>query len=366
MNMRTRLKRGAIGALVALLVFGAGAFADNHTSDQESVTVTVVDGTRVLQVSDVDSAGTAPDPTGSATLAFREDSTSVPFGVSVTDVAYSRVGYSVTAMLTNLHPYDAVNDQFDCTDPDHISSGSFSLDFVSNAADALLDDVSAHVEPTVNFVVTASELNTILGPLLGTVTVSGDQTVTTVGTLVHDVTSSSALMAITDGTAGLAFDNPATHACGTGDDSTARQRVLQTGTPDDSPASTLASNLFAAAKDDDGTDGDADTVNPTEAIGDGWFLTGADESGGEIWNETETVLQNLLVDLLGTSTGLTDAIIADTVSELDASVAPVLDLLGQTGAYVNVPMLNLDTAALDGKTTGVYQGTMTITLTDAG
>lgn len=348
MNMTTRLKRGTIGALLALLVFGAGAFADTQ-STRQPVTLANVQGQRILQV-------TGNDLTGPASLAFGKNSTEAPFGVVVTDVAHTRTGYDVTATLSDLYKMDPTDPTgYDCNNS--VASSRFSVGFGTTPTYA--PEIAATLESLLTFTGETADLDTGLVKTL-LIDAGISEVTAVVQGVVTDLATSVSLMDVTDGANGAtpAFDNPAAHACNETPPATPSSRFLQTGATTSATGATFADDFFGLL-DSTTVDGDA-TVD--EVIAAGVLLTGTDQQGGQLYDATRAELASLLngVDL---GTLSLDAITAEVVAVMTTVKADiVLDLVGQSGIYANVPKLIYDPDP--NAVTGLYQGTMTVTLTD--
>lgn len=351
MNMRTRLKRGAIGALVTLLVFGAGAFADTQ-STRQPVTLANVQGQRILQV-------TGNDLTGPASLAFGKNGTEAPFGVVVTDIAHTRTGYDVTATLSDLYKMDPTETNgYDCNNS--VASSRFSVGFGTTPAYA--PEIAATLESLLTFTGETADLDAgLVKTLLLDANISEVDAV--VQGVVTDLATSVSLMDVTDGDNGTApaFDNPAAHACNETPSATPSSRFLQTGATTSASGTTFDDDFFGLLDGADSTpeDGEA-TVD--EVVAAGVLLTGTDQQNGQLYDATKAELTSLLggVDL---GTLSLDDITAEVVAVMTTVKADiVLDLVGQSGIYANVPKLIYDPDP--NAVTGLYQGTMTVTLTD--
>lgn len=351
MNMRTRLKRGAIGALAALMVFTAGAFADTQ-STRQPVTLANVQGQRVLQV-------TGSDLTGHASLAFGQNTTEAPFGVIVTDIAHSRTGYDVEATLSDLYKIDpAKTNGFDCTEA--VASSSFSVGF--GAVPVFDPEIAATLESLLTFTGETANLTGGVFTLLDTLGI--DEVTADVQGVVTDLASSVPLMNVSDGdntSTGPAFTNPAAHDCDPTPGATPSSRFLQTGDTASVAASTFVSDFFDLLDGADGSTAD-NIATVAEVIDAGILPAGADESGGQLYEATKAELESLLAGAELGTLSLDDitAAVVDVMTTLETDI--VLDLVGQSGIYANVPKLIYDPDP--NAVTGLYHGTMTVTLTD--
>ena len=338
---RTRPRRAVALAALLLGVVPVAAAADSSAS--APVTVVVANGSRTLQVTGVD----ASLPTGPVALSFGPTQTDAPFGIVVTDVAHSRIGYNVSATMSDLYRF--ATSGVDCAG-DVISSDAFS---VAHPLAALSSTgVEALVAPTLAFV--DSNLGSNLGALVGqslTVNVAG---------LTDSVSTALGLMSVANG-AGGAFTDQAAHALCGGGAATPTAVVVQTGATNSPDLSALAASIFDAAA------GAGGVLTPAEAVSAGLLETGATSAGGSLYEATRSALAQrvailgLNLSLLGTTL---EALTTSVLGDLAGTADPVLDLVGQSGVYANLPMLSLDDAAVAGIDTGMYAGTMTVTLTD--
>lgn len=365
MNIRKRLKGAvAVGAL-ASMVFGTQALAQSSTT----VSAAVVNGQRHLAVTNSSFAGPA-------VASFRSHGTESPFGVLVTDVAYENTGYDVKATLTNLYLRDlAKTNDYDCTET--IPSSAFSVGYQTAAGaptgvEALVDTLLTFSDDIGNNL-TELGLATILSAFTGS---SVSPQVQALPKLVADadVTSTLGLMGVADGGTG-AFTSPAPHPICGGTGST--QVTLQSGTsgtPSATNLTELATRIFDVAESD--ADGDS-LLTPTEAIADELLpadattaanrATDPDTPGGALWEST----RGALVELLDTSVSLIteaelDSLTTSVVADLTASsiASSAVQVVGQSGAYSNVPQLVLNRGTTDSLSSGLYQGVMTVTVTD--
>lgn len=335
----------------AVLVAGGAAVADDV-----SVTLGVVNGLRALQVTGV-SAGL---PVGNPALAFNGNSTSAPFGLVVSDVAYGRSGYSVSATMSNLYRIGD-NGAHDCAAS--VPSGAFSVSYPTAVGNvptkALVDSTLTFVDDAFGTKLSALGLTSSLSSL--TVSVEG---------LIKDLTSSLELMTVAHGSTAAFGDatqktgSDAHPVCG-GAVSTVTN-TLQDGTTANPSIAGLTTTTFNAAAAADV----ATVLTPTEAINAVLLPTNATVPGGNLYDTTETAVVNEVnkLVLLG-GTALTDAqidtLVAGVVADLEAVAGGlVLDYIGQTGVYTSIPSLNVATTALDGARTGLYHGVMTVTLAD--
>ncbi len=372
MNFKKRLKGALAVGVLASMVFGTQAFAQSSTT----VSAAVVNGQRLLAV-------TNTDFTGPAVASFRTHGTEAPFGVAVTDVAYDKTGYDVKATLSDLYlrDLDLTND-YDCTK--NIPSNAFSVAYAASAnapadVEALVDaqlTFTDDITDDVNGIgLLATTRDAILAALGTNTTVSPKVQALSKLVADADIASILGLMAVANGDT-AAFGSPATHPkCGSS--SVGTSVALQGGTPGTASTTNLtelANRIF----DDAESDADADAVlTPTEAIADELLpadatapadrSTDPDTPGGALWESTYAAV----VNLLGTSVSLLtqtelDALVTSVVGDLtaDSIASTAVEVVGQSGVYTNVPKLVFDRSAASTLPSGLYQGVMTVTLTD--
>lgn len=361
---RRRSTRVAALTVLSLVAVGAGAVAD---TSQIGVGVGVVNGMRSLHV-------TGTDFTGSTNLAFRNGSLAAPFGVMVTDVAYSRAGYDVTATLSDLYRLDgSTDDGYDCTT--RIESKDLSLDFTGLGQ---LAGTAAFIEPIMDFAGSFSVQELLdlglldLADLTTLDLVATDElavSVADVQGLLDEALYGSPLMAVSNGVnAAPEFTAPAPHACAATAGATSRNlQAGETVAPTAAQLDSLTSTVFGDAAGVDATLTVAEATVP-----DGLLDPGADEDGGILWDATQTAILNTLA-AEGISLDLSDATV---VADLDALTTSViggltstlaefaLAVVGQTGNYRNLPVLQLSETAVADVPTGLYHGVMTVTLAD--
>lgn len=353
---RRPLKRVATLTTAVVVVAGAAAIADTSTVD---VTLGVVNGERSLAVTGVDGLGA---PVGAPNLAFGSTSTSAPFGVVVTDLAYKRTGYSVSATLSDLHRLSTTG-VVDCTAGAEVPSDAVSVSF-----DALpgVTDVFAQVEPFLTYTDDAADnVNSLLTLSLASLPV----TVADFAGFVQELDASGlTLMTVTDGAGGTFTASDDHPDCGTGAAGTAV--ALQDGATAEPSLSGLTTTLFDSIESD--VDADA-VIDVAETLAADVLPDTADDAGtvtsdgGILWEATRDALTVVLADAGITITdpqlvSLTTDVVADlkVASTLDLA----LSLVGQSGVYPNLPVLNIDRAKTEGKASGLYHGVMTVTLVD--
>lgn len=343
-------------ATAVVVVGGAAAVADTVP-----VTHSVVNGFRSLAV-------TGANGTGTPSLAFNSTTTSAPFGIVVSDLMYERKGYSVNAVLSNLYKLEA--NGINCNAA--IPSTAFDVTFDPVPTQG---DVKAVLDTTLTFAEESIKEELLLAdPTLGSVlsAITGDMpvTVSNVKGVVQEVVPSFATPLITVGNNGLggSFTAQAAHPGCVGSGATPPTSVgLQTGTKNDPTAAELTAlhtSVFNGANTST-----AEALTVAEAIAAGLLPANADGSGGTLYEATKTTVK-AAIDAQSTLVGLvSEAELVTTtgyvVDELLATSGQlVLDLIGQTGVYTNLPKLNLDTSKDGDPTTGAYHGVMTVTLVD--
>lgn len=348
-------------ALTTAVVVVGGAAA---VADTVPVTHSVVNGFRSLAVTG--SNGTAP--VGPPSLTFNSTTASAPFGIVVSDLMYERKGYSVNAVLSNLYKLDA--DGINCNAA--IPSTAFGVTFdpvpTQGAVKAVLDTTLTFVEESIKEELLAAD------PMLSSVlsAITGDLPVTVPGVkgVVQEVVPSFATPLISVGNDGLggSFTAQSEHPGCVGSGAASPTSVgLQTGAKNDPTAlelTALHADIFDGANTST-----TEALTVAEAMAAGLLPTGADSTGGTLFEATKTAVK-AVIDAESTLVGLvSDAeLLATTDAVVDGLLATsgqlVLDLIGQTGVYTNLPKLNLDTAKAGDPTTGAYHGVMTVTLVD--
>lgn len=361
------LKR--VVALTTAVVVVAGAAAGADTSSI-GVGVGVVNGMRTLHVTGTDFAG-------STNLAFRNGTFSSPFGVMVNDIAYSRAGYDVTAILSDLYRLDgSTDDGYDCTSL--IASKDLSLRFPTAAGDPT--GTAAFVEPIMDWAGAFTVQNVIEAGLIDSLDlVELDLLATDVLTvtvadiqgLLDEALYGSLLMQVSNGeNTASDFTAPASHACA-GDAVSPTSRNLQRGAtvePTQTQLDELTSTTFATAA---GIDEILTVAEGT--VPDGLLDGGADEEGGILWDPAQTAILGALAGAGITFDDVTEATVAAALDTLTTNVIAdltggladfTLAVVGQNGNYRNLPILDLAETAVADVPTGLYHGVMTVTLSD--
>lgn len=346
MRTQKRFRKAAVlAAILSAATFGSQALAQTSSTTSD-VSVAVVNGLRSLNVTGTSPVSGLPVPgTGPAALALGPTATQAPFGVVVSDLQYSRVGYDVAATLSDLYKVDpAAAGGYDCATK--LESSQFAVNYANLLANS---GAKALVDPVLTFTGTVPiNLSLLTGLLSGTPTVP-------VQGVVQDVTTSLSMMGVTNGVGG-AFTNQGAHpVCGLAA-TTPTSVPLQAGTPQNPDLTGLASQLLDLANGSD------TVLTLTEAVTAGLLPPEADDIGGPVWTSLRSTLQALdlaspLATILNLN-GLTDSVFAT----LSTTAAPVLNLVGQTGVYQNVP--NLVLTPNSATPAGVYRGSMLVTLTD--
>lgn len=362
MNLKTRLKRATFGAMLALLIFAAGAFADTSTVP---VTLGVVTGQRTLQVTGSDGTSVG----GPVNLAFGNTGSRAPFGTVVTDVTYDRVGYHVYAELSDLYPLVGAG-QVDCA-ATPIGSGAFDVSGVSDLATTDADAVLESLLDLTDGDITDDLTGAITAALPGGTGAIPVQITDAPGLIesVRDdfggavITALDALTLMNRTTAaGGAFGSQDAHpTCGGGATTPDKVYLQHAAANTAVDLTALTDAIFAAAATDSNLD-------PAEAAGAGLLPPGSTAPGGSLYEATESAVRNALIDL-GVAPAIVDADLAtvtgNVVTDLVATSSDLaLSLVGQTGVYPAVHTLNLDRTAIGTPTTGTYHGVMTVTLVD--
>lgn len=354
-----KLPRRPLTRVIALTtavvtIGGAAAIADTSSVN---VTLGTVNGERQLLVTGVE----AGLPAGGPQLSFGNTGVRSPLGIVVTDVAYQRAGYSVSATLSDLYRLET-SGLLDCTGQ-AVPSDAFDVTFGALPA---VSGVSALVEPFLTY--TDSDVNedlSLLGISLTGVTGTLSVTVEDFAGFVQDLTTDLELMTVADGTGGTFLASAAHPACTGSGDASPTPVSLQTGTTNTPDLSGLTTQLFSTI--DGSISGTDDSeVTAAETVTAGVLPTGADQQGGILWEATRDALVVVLdsAGLLLTTLqldDLTDLVVDDLVA---GSTDLLLGLVGQSGVYPNLPQLELDRAKVADAATGLYHGVMTITLTD--
>lgn len=366
---RRPLKRVVALTTAVVVVGGAAAIADTSSVD---VTLGVVNGARALTVTGVGSTGL---PAGAPQLSFGSTGTDAPFGLMVTDIAYKRTGYSVTATLSDLRRL-ATDGTVDCAVGSEVPSSALTVGFATRPN---VTDVTALAEPLLTY---SDDINDNLTTDLGldltalNITTTLTATIADFAGFVQDLDASGlTLMAVSDGAGGTfstAADHPGCAATGAVGTPIALQAGSTTNPVDLTGLTTTLYNTIESDTDSNTVVDVADTIAagvlPQTADDAGTITT----SGGILWEATRNVLKQLLADNGLTITDadlvtLTTSVVADleVPALVDGVGDLVLDLVGQSGIYPNLPTLTLDRTKTESAATGMYHGVMTVTLVDA-
>ncbi|HEX2029656.1 MAG TPA: hypothetical protein VHF25_16865 [Nitriliruptorales bacterium] len=352
MTLLPRTRRALVVAAVVGTTLSTQAFADTAATNPP-VTLAVVNGQRLLQV-------TGSDLVGPASLGFGTSATEAPFGVLVTDLAHARTGYDVSATLSDLYRLDPTQPSgFDCASS--VASSQFGVGFGVAPPFVPDVDVAALLDPALTFTGTTSNLP--IGAVRTLLSGIGITEVTAqVQGALTELTSATALMDVSDGAnSDPAFTAPAPHADCDPSASSPTSRFLQSGTPATLDPASMLPDLAALLDGADGTVEDA-VITPAEAVAAQVLQSGTDQPGGQLYDATRN---SLAAQLSGIDLGLLnlDQITAAVVGVMTTVQSDLLlDLVGQSGVYANLPKLVYDPDP--NAVSGLYQGTMTVTLTD--
>jgi hypothetical protein len=328
----------ALAAVTLLLAVGIGS-AETITVDAQVTT-----GTRTFALKTLAGGGLDALTLGAAGERG--------FVTSVTDERYERVGYQVTATMSNL--YKVTNGTFDCTRS--IPASGLGIGFL--ASPVSVSDVAGLVEPVWDLAGTLTgALATTLGVASGTafaVTAFPGERVEHALAGTFTGLQDALPIKVAPGPGG-SFTAPAAHpTCGSGAGSPT-SRLLMNGTGSNLAALfTWLQDAIMTAAD---VGGDA-AVDAAELV-----ATGAAD------DPTLAAATRAALASAGVSLTLLDALIAaNTVTMtqlyelLDATLRPVTALVGQTGSYLALPKLTLSIP--DGTPPGTYRGTLTVTQVD--
>lgn len=336
-----RRSRRFRGAVLVLVVMGAGPAALGQQNIP--VSTTVVGGTRTLTL--LSPSGGSLDSISLGT------SGSSPFIGNVTDLAYSRAGYQVSAALSDLYSYDGAS--YDCGKK--IPSSSFGLEFLVDPTSVV--DVAALTQPVWDL------SGSITGALATTLGVPSGTAIAAVGVQGEAVERAlaGAFTGIEDALpikvqagSGGAFSNPAPHSCDA-DATGATARSIMDGSV--SSAADMLGWVTTAVED-------------AADLNDNGVITAAElVNAGEVLNGTMApAVRQALIDA-GVNATTLDSLIAlgsldlgTVYALLTATLQPVLDVLGQTGTYIALP--KLVSAVGSGTAPGTYRGTLVVTMVD--
>lgn len=328
----------ALTSVVLLLAGGVGS------AETVTVSAEISGGSRTFELKTLSGGGL-----GSLALGTAGERA---FVSSVTDDRYDRVGYQVTATMSNLYRF--AGGAFDCT----LSIPAAGLGIGFLASPVAVSDVAAVLDPVWDL------SGTLTGTLATTLGVASGTAVTVTGAA--GTRAEHALAGVFSGAedalpvkvapgAGGAFTNAAAHpTCGSAA-SAPTSRLLMDGN-----GSNLAA-LFAWVQDriisaaDVG--GDA-AVDAAELVTSG----AADESALAASTRAALASAGVSLSLLDTLIAANTVTMTQIFETLDATLRPVTSLLGQSGAYLALPKLTL--AVPTGTAPGTYRGTLTVTQVD--
>lgn len=356
--------RRVLGLTVASVVLAAAtALADTATVP---VSLGVVNGARVLQVTGTDTAGL---PAGPAAFAFGPNTTSAPFGVVVSDAMYERTGYEVTATLSDLIMVDEDTGDLRCgtTVPagalEVLHAAALDPADVDGVVESLLtfhaEDIRADVDGALTGV--GAVLDVTLPSVMPVTVPSVPGAVQDLSSLPGAVVDDLTFMTVSGGLGGPFADAAVHPRCPGSGDATATAVPLQDGTPNTPDLTAVRTAIFDAAATDT-------SLDAPEAIAAGLLPPGSDVPGGVLYEATKSAIAQSLAEA-----GIDGAVIESIIDTVTGSVIDdltatttdlVLDLIGQTGVYANVPTLSVDPEQVSDAATGLYHGVMTVTLVD--
>jgi hypothetical protein len=331
------MRKNRLPLLLTLGVVTAIAGRSIAAASSTTVSLAALAGSRTMALSTLSGSNLATMSLGSAREA--------PFLVNVSDLAYDRKGYQVSAMMSNLYLSTGLS-TFDCTKS--ISAENLSIGFVTSPSS--VRDVAVTASPVLNFAgsITGS-LATLLGlnPLSSTpmATSVSEQLTSFATSTVFSGAESALPVRVTTGLGGV-FSSPAPHAsCDTSPSQTPASVLLQEGTTN------TVSDVF-------------DWVQSSANSAIGTSASAAVSSGLRTQSDLDAATRTALLDDLGISSALVDAtgVLGQVEAVLVAVSAPVSDILRQSGSYSTLPKLVVGDTS--GATTGTYKGTLTITLID--
>ncbi|MDX1659402.1 MAG: hypothetical protein R3343_11320 [Nitriliruptorales bacterium] len=324
-------KRTALLIAVALATAGMSSLA---SADTLTVSAATVNGSRTLAVLG-DVGGT-----DISTLTLGAGDTA-PFATTVTDVAYEKVGFDVTARLSRLYQSDG-SGGFNCGS--FIEPKALSITF---ADVPYLEQVDALVAPVFDLDGTVDLTDGTTGLVVDGVVHQAESLYTYTLDLATDATPIQ-VTDLKDGTADPFSNRAAFTDCSDTGASTPTDVLLNQGTPND----TLGT-LYDTVEDNIRSTGDTASDGTPNTVGE--YVT---EGTLDLAAVKQTVADALGVDV----SLLTDS----SVQSLSATLQQISQLVGQNGVYISTPVLNLDRteASADSAPTGVYKGEMTVTIAD--
>lgn len=334
--MTIKARRAVLLSIAMVIAMVASAAAE-----QTEVSLVNAAGSRTMSLSTLSGDSLTALPMGSAREA--------PFLVNVTDIAYSRQGYQVTAQLSNLYMWDPASSSWSCGDK--ISSNQVSVDFLTNPT--AVRELAVVAQPVLDLSATLTDaITTALGLPSGTSIVAPvtEDMQSFANSTVYSGLESALPLKVATGAGGTFTDRMPHTGCGDGGASIPTAVEIQNGSISDDASmlawvQSVADSVFATASGGDG-------MTAAEAVAAELVADSAIDAS--IRSALEAIVDN---DLL-----ITDLIIADVKALLTATDHTVASILGQTGSYTSLPALNVDVPG--GTETGLFKGTMTITLID--
>lgn len=330
-------------AISLILTAALSAQAMGATS---TVTLVTTSGSRVF---------TAKTLTGDSLNALALGSgREAAFMVNVTDAAYDRKNYQVTAMMSDLYQFDSVVGTFNCGGTS-IPASKASIGFVPNPTS--VRDLAGAAEPQLKFegTITSAALLASLGLSQPTaVSVRTKQNLQTFAKSGAYYGTESALPLQVSQSTGGAFTSAASHATCNPSASAPTSVKLQDGTVN-SVAEVLAWIQAAATDLFNGLSGPDGFMSVAEAV-----------SSGIITQETVNtdVRQALVSAPLNISPLLvTESAISQVGALISAAASEVTAIVRQSGSYSTLPKLMFGDLA--GTPTGTYRGTLTLTMIDS-
>lgn len=338
MNGRRRLA----GALTAALVLAIPAIG---RADTVTVQALVSVGTRTMAVKAIGGGALSSLSLGNGA--------GTGFMVTVTDVAYQRNGYQVSANLSDL--YAVSGSTFDCARK--LPASSLTLGYLSNPTS--LTGIGAVGQPVWNL---SGSLTGLLATTLGVASGTAFSATGVNGNAVEKTlsgvfagTEATLPMSLGEGGSG-AFSAPAGHStCAPSPaGSPTSKLVMSGGAQNQAGMLTWVQNAVVNGADQN-LNG---VVTGSELVGSGSI------GSAELATAVRTALGNAGVNL-----GLLDTLLnAGTVSLADlfgvttATLQPLTSVGGQSGTYIALPKLSASIPA--GTASGTYRGTLTVTLVD--
>lgn len=336
--MKVRRKKLLLLVAAAAMTIAIAAEA----AVQTTVTLTTVSGSRLMTVKSLSGTDLSALALGSAR--------SAGFVVNVSDLAYDRRNYQVTGMMSNLYKFDAVAGTYDCAG--QVASNKMSIGFLTNPTS--VRDVLASAQPALDL---TGSITGLLATALG---LSSGSTVTSpVTQQLQDFTNSNIFTGIEDALpikvttgSGGTFTNRAPHAACDASATGATSVQVQAGNVSSqqdllSWVQTVENSIFSTAAGGDGI------LTGAEAVTAGMITQSSlDDAVRTALTSAPLNVNPLLI---------TNALLSQVEGLLTATGVPsVSSILKQTGSYTSLP--NLLVGDLSGVPTGLYRGTMTVTL----